>query len=499
MTTYTTTPIFYANGEPHLGHVYSGILADIFHRYRRLIGQPNVLITGTDEHGKKIALAAEAHQRDIHSFVDEKAKAFSDLWESFSITPDVFVRTTDVEHKAKIREIWSRLVNKGDIFLGSYSGEYCVACEQFYSERELNNKRCPVHGKEVETVEEATYLFRLENYRQSLLTFYRDNPDFITPRHFQESLIEQLEIGELEDLSVSRVNNSWGVNVPGDVHTVYVWIDALFSYITAIERSGGSQQDIAETVHVLGKDILKFHAIIWPAFLLALDLPLPKKLVVHSWWTIEGKKISKSNPETTVNPRVFSDKLTSDGLRYAFTRQKPLSRDGNVSIVDFIELVNADLANSFANLVKRNNTLIQKHFNGELPKWESILNDDQCKALFETSLEVLNDIRQAYEAFSPYEVTVRCKQLVDDVNSFFHCRQPWLINKGLEHQHVAATCFVVANIVRQVAIAVSPITPELSASVLSEFGEKLDDTCWETLSLDENIRLTSVNSHFKRV
>ncbi|MFD2178012.1 methionine--tRNA ligase [Veronia pacifica] len=500
MTTFTTTPIFYANGEPHLGHAYSGILADICHRYQRLAGHNDVLITGTDEHGKKIASTAEAHHTDIREFVDQKSAAFSALWRPLVIEPDVFVRTTDTYHKAHITEVWSRLLAKGDIYLGAYSGEYCVACEQYYSERDLNGRQCPVHGREVETISEPTYLFKLEHYRQSLLAYYHANPGVITPLHYQEAIIEQLEAGPLEDLSVSRINNNWGVEVPNDQeHTVYVWIDALFGYITAITSQDGSEQDIANTVHVLGKDILKFHALYWPCLLLALELPLPRKLVVHSWWTIEGEKISKSNPDTIVNPEVFAKRLTADGLRYALVRQKPLSRDGNVSLSEFIETVNADLANSFANLVKRNNTLITQYFAGHISQDNAIALDDECLLLLSSAEEYIQQAATAYQSFSPFEVTLALKQLLDETNGFFHHRSPWLMNKGKGSQHVRQTCFVVANIVRQIAIAISPITPILAQSVLSEFGLSLKTLKWESVAFTDEVNVTGAKSHFQRV
>ena len=278
MTTFITTPIFYASGDPHTGHAYSGIIADICHRFRQLCGEHNILITGTDEHGQKIAATAQAYHVDVVAFVDAKAAAFADLWPRLGIQPDIIIRTTQAEHKADVSAVWQQLVSKGDIYPGTYSGEYCVACEQYYPRRELEGDCCPVHKKPVQTVEEATYLFRLETYRQRLLEHYQQHPNLITPSHFQDAIIEQLKAESLESLSVSRVNNTWGITVPNDSnHTIYVWIDALFSYISAIQLSGHNSEAIASAVHVLGKDILKFHALYWPAFLLALDLPLLSK------------------------------------------------------------------------------------------------------------------------------------------------------------------------------------------------------------------------------
>ncbi|MBF4307648.1 methionine--tRNA ligase, partial [Vibrio anguillarum] len=267
-------------------------------------------------------------------------KTFRTLWPQLGVEPDVFIRTTAEDHKAHIQDLWITLERQRDIYLGHYSGNYCVACEQYYPERELVDKNiCPVHKQPVIHVEEETYLFRIEKYRLALLEYYQTNPNAIVPQHFQKTIIEQLKSEQLDDLSISRFKNKWGIQVPSNhEHTVYVWIDALFSYITAIQRISAEKTEIAKTQHIIGKDILLFHAVYWPAFLLSLNLPLPEKLVVHGWWTIDGEKISKSNPATTVNPNVFAEQLTTDGLRYALVRQKPLYRDGNVALDEFAEL-----------------------------------------------------------------------------------------------------------------------------------------------------------------
>ncbi|WP_170965360.1 methionine--tRNA ligase [Vibrio lentus] len=501
MTSFVTTPIFYANGEPHLGHAYSGIIGDIFHRFALLTGKRNLLITGTDEHGQKIASAAEKNHSDIKMFVDTKSATFSDLWPELNIHPDIFIRTTQSEHKHHVGQIWQRLYANDDIYIGTYSGEYCIACEQFYPERELaEDKHCPVHKKPVQTVEEETYLFRLEKYRAKLLDFYQSNPDVITPQHFQQSIIAQLQKEPLEDLSVSRVNNTWGVKVPNDAnHTVYVWIDALFSYITAIEQTGHTPLAVAKTKHVLGKDILKFHALYWPAFLLALDLPLPEKLIVHGWWTVEGDKISKSNPETTVHPSSFSQKLSKDGLRYALVRQKPLFRDGNLAINELTEVINVDLANNLANLVKRNHTLLLRYFEGKLESGITQALDQECLQLLNKCQQKLEQVIQSYKMDDIYQVSLILKQVLAQLNVFFHHRAPWLISKGQESQHVQNTCFVVSNILREVAFLYSPITPDLAKSILAELKENNSSLLQHgNLSL-RDISIIEAKSHFQRV
>ncbi len=498
---YTTTPIFYANGDPHLGHAYSGIVADVFHRFSELTGVSSQLITGTDEHGQKIANTALAFEQDTQGFVDQRSQTFQRLWPELAITPNVFIRTTADDHKDHIQDLWQTLTAQDDLYLGSYSGDYCVACEQYYPERELlEGGICPVHKQPVSHVEEETYLFRLDKYRLALLDYYQSNPGAIVPQHFQNTLIEQLKSEKLDDLSVSRVNNQWGIKVPNNQeHTVYVWIDALFSYITAIERSGADKSAIGNTQHVIGKDILLFHAVYWPAFLLALKLPLPKKLIVHGWWTINGEKISKSNPETTVNPDVFAKRLTSDGLRYALIRQKPLYRDGNVVLDEFAELINADLLNNFANLVKRNHTLVYKQFSGVL-HLEDIapLDQESAECVAQLKNQVV-DIVKAYQQGDLHLVTKEINALLSELNGYFHHRAPWLVRKGQPEKTAKQTCLVISNGVRELAWLLLPIAPELCQSVLQELGQQAS-----TLLTEGELKLTSVSvasavSHWQRV
>lgn len=498
---FITTPIFYANGDPHLGHAYTGVVADILHRFANLSGSSSVLVTGTDEHGQKIANTASERGQTPKSFVDSRSDTFRALWPQLGFEPDVFIRTTDEVHKRSVEKVWQTLEEKGDIYLGHYSGDYCVACEQFYSEHELlQNRFCPIHKQATNRVEEPTFLFQLEKYRLALLEYYQSNPNVIVPRHFQNTIIEQLSTAPLADLSISRVNNQWGIKVPGNPeHTVYVWLDALFSYITAIEQQGGKQSQIGETQHVIGKDILLFHAVYWPIFLLALDLPLPKRLIVHGWWTINGEKISKSNPETTVNPKVFSEKLTADGFRYSLVRQKPLYRDGNVDLEDFSATINSDLLNSFANLVKRNHTLIVKTFGGQLSLDEVGALDEESRSCLASSSTNLNSILKDYHAGDIYRVTKVINAVLAELNAFFHHREPWLVRKGQSENKARQTCLVVANIVRELAWLLSPITPELCKRVIAELENQPSTVFSNRGSVLCDLRVKSANSHWQRI
>ncbi|CAM3903840.1 methionine--tRNA ligase [Vibrio aquimaris] len=473
-TEFITTPIFYANGEPHLGHAYTGIIADIFCRYERL-AQIDIgckLITGTDEHGQKIASAAQSNNLPAQDFVDTLSQSFQDLWPKLAIEQDAFIRTTDRQHKLNIQRIWQQLEQQGDIYLGHYSGHYCIACEQFYPEKSLlDGACCPVHKREVIFSQEETYLFRLEKYREALIEYYQSNDNCIEPSHYQQSLIEQLKSSPLDDLSVSRINNKWGIQVPNNQgHTVYVWIDALFSYLSAIQNCGGNTHSLAHTQHVIGKDILLFHAVYWPAFLLALDIKLPQKLIVHGWWTIGGEKVSKSNPHTTVNPSLFSERLTCDGLRYALLRHKPLHRDGNLVLDEFAQTINADLLNNLANLVKRNHTLITKNFAGEIKLAEISQLDKGNLACINKVIPVLENIINAYQTRDLHRVAKEVNWILTELNGFFHQRAPWLVNKEQPEAKAKQTCLVVSNLVRELVWLLSPITPTLCQTIIEEKG-----------------------------
>ncbi|MYM58038.1 methionine--tRNA ligase [Vibrio sp. OCN044] len=502
-TEFITTPIFYANGEPHLGHAYTGIIADIFCRYQRL-SQTNIgcqLITGTDEHGQKIASAAQSNNLPTQDFVDNLSQSFQVLWPKLAIEPDAFIRTTDTQHKLNVQRIWQQLEQQGDIYLGHYSGHYCIACEQFYPEKDLlDGASCPVHKREVIFSQEETYLFRLENYREALIEYYQSNDNCIEPGHYQQSLIEQLKSAPLDDLSVSRINNKWGIQVPSNQdHTVYVWIDALFSYLSAIQNCGGNANSLTNTQHVIGKDILLFHSVYWPAFLLALDIKLPQKLIVHGWWTIGGEKISKSNPDTTVNPSLFSDKLTSDGLRYALARHKPLYRDGNLVLDEFAQTINADLLNNLANLVKRNHTLITKNFAGEIKLAEISQLDKESLACINKVIPVLERIINAYQTRDLHRAAKEINSVLAELNGFFHQRAPWLVYKTQPEAKAKQTCLVVSNLARELVWVLSPITPKLCHDIIEEKGTPSSSIFEHQVLILKDAVALCANSHWQKV
>ncbi|MBU2710047.1 methionine--tRNA ligase [Zooshikella harenae] len=503
MTNIVTTPIFYVNGAPHLGHAYSGYLAGVYKRFHALVYDEScLLISGTDEHGQKILESVVRSKTDINQFIKDKVQAFKTLWPELGVQTDIFVRTTEEQHHDLIQSVWNKLVEKGDIYLGYYQGLYCLGCEQYYTNYELQDNCCPIHKTPVEIKSEETYLFRLDTYRKQLIAFYQHSPDFITPSHYSQAILDYLKQGPLEDLSVSRVNVSWGIKVPDhQEHTIYVWIDALFSYLTALKKAGYDPSVLTKTTHIIGKDILKFHAIYWPALLLAANLPLPKKLLVHGWWTINGQKISKSNPETLISPNDLSDKLTSDGLRYALFRQKKIARDGNIIINELIEVINADLVNNFANLVKRNHTIILKCFLGSIDSKfidQSTLSN-LSKLTIKHCEQAVKEIFYFYKTFNFYQATLSWKEALDHCNGYFHQRTPWKINKGKSNISVQETCLVISNLVRLLAIVAYPLIPSLTSQVLQELGEDITTLQWQSACDLRSITIKEAHSHFKRL
>lgn len=462
-----TTPIYYASGEPHLGHMFSTLIADVHCKFLKLKNQDAFLLTGTDEHGLKIQRTSCSQNKTPQEFVDEKSKSFSQLWVELQIYVDRFIRTTDLSHRNYIHSIWKTFIENGDIYLGTYSGKYCVECEQYYSDKELlDDDICPIHKKSVEVKSEETFLFRLEKYRKQLLNIYEDKKNILSPNVYIKE-IKNMLLEPLEDLSVSRKGLDWGVSVPDNSeHSIYVWIDALFSYISSFHKVGESR-----LIHVIGKDILKFHGIYWPIFLMALDKKLPRQIIITGWWTIDGEKISKSNPNTFIDPRDLVKELTNDGLRYALLKQKPISKDGDFNVKDAKETVNSDLANSLGNLCKRSSTILMKlnGFTAEL--WKDSLTGESA-SLFNELNETVRKVTNYYEDFK-YDLALRSiRSILDKANQYFHDREPWLdIRQEESHERAYKTVQTSLNVVYVASQLLEPITTNLSEEVYRKFGK----------------------------
>lgn len=500
-----TTPIFYASGSPHLGHAYSGFIADTIARFHRLLGEEVVLITGTDENGQKIERTAQAANIDLYDFVTGNSRAFRQLWSDLDLHFDQFIRTTDCDHHKLVTNIWNKLVSSGDIYLGTYKGLYCVECEQFYSHWQLGEGCCPIHHKPVEAVSEPSYLFRLSRYRGKLLEFYQLNPEHIKPSHYQESIIRSLQTETIDDLSISRFNVNWGVPVPGDSeHVVYVWLDALFSYITALEKEGVAEvglceSGLSEATHVIGKDILQFHCIYWPAFLLAAGLPTAKEIVVHGWWTFGGDKISKSNPATVVKPVDLAKELTVDGLRYGLLRQKPLARDGNFNLSEFKETINSDLSNNLGNLVKRHVTLVNKFYQGSIDCIGHDSLNDSSIALIEESSAAIIQIRAAFSNSDLQLVCHLANKLISSANRYIHLREPWKYGKGNDTENVKETLCIINAVLRTISIIFSPVIPTICKSIRRQLKLSDQNFLWPTSCDLSDVAVEEASTVFERL
>jgi methionyl-tRNA synthetase len=475
---YITTAIAYVNGPPHLGHAYEVISTDVIARFKRLDGYDVHFLTGTDEHGQKVERSAQKVGKAPKQFVDEIAAQFQEMDRELGISHDDFIRTTEPKHYRSSQAIWEKLKAKGDIYLGKYAGWYSVRDEAFYGEDETEVRDGKRHAKptgtEVDWVEEPSYFFKLSAYQHKLLALYEQQPDFISPPHRRNEIVSFVKQG-LTDLSVSRTSFKWGVPVPGDEkHIMYVWLDALTNYITAVgypdEGSAEFKKWWPADVHIIGKDIVRFHTVYWPAFLMSAGVALPKRVFGHGFLNVEGQKMSKS-VGNVLAPAAMKAEFGLDPMRYFLMREVPYGSDGSISREAIIHRINGDLANDFGNLAQRVLTFVAKNAGAAVPQPGAFTAEDE--ALVKAARDVLPAIRADMENFAIHRMLEAIWRVVGDANRYVDKQAPWSLRKT-DPARMATVLYACLEVIRQLAIYVQPVMPGSGAKLLDLLGVPAD-------------------------
>lgn len=472
---YVSTPIYYVNDKPHLGHAYTTVACDAKARFHRLRGEPAHFLTGTDEHGQKLERAAREAGMDPLAFCDMNSAKFRELWEKLDISYDDYIRTTEERHIRGVQELWRRVEAAGDIYLGAYAGWYAVRDEAFYTESELTEgpggAKIAPSGAEVEWVEEPSYFFRLSKYAEPLLAHYEKNPNFVQPESRRNEVMSFVR-GGLKDLSLSRTSFQWGIPVPGDEsHVIYVWFDALSNYLTAPGFDedgvrGGSAWPTDQ--HFIGKDILRFHAVYWPAFLLSAGVPLPAQVFSHGWWTVEGQKMSKSLGNA-VDPHWLIEEYGVDAIRYFLLKEIPFGLDGDFSHSALIDRINSDLANDLGNLLYRTLNMVKRYREGRLERTPS--GDTEAEGAF---CEFVADAAAKYEdgmAATHFQNGLRAAwEVISCANKYIDANAPWTLAKEGDDARLCSVLWHAVAAIRVVAAMISPVMPASAQKIAAQIG-----------------------------
>jgi methionyl-tRNA synthetase len=474
---YITTPIYYVNGAPHIGHAYTSIAADVMARFKRLDGFDVFFLTGTDEHGQKVEQAAAEAGSDPQSFTDKVSADFRDVALKMGVSFDDYIRTTEQRHKVSSAELWRRIEASGNIYLGHYEGWYAVRDEAFYDEDELtsdrNGLRVAPSGAPVEWVREPSYFFKLSDWQQPLLKFYEERPDFIGPTSRRNEVLSFVR-GGLRDLSISRTSFKWGIPVPGAPnHVMYVWLDALNNYVTACgfpDESDPRWHYWPADLHLVGKEIVRFHAVYWPAFLMAAGLPVPGRVYAHGWWTVEGDKMSKSLGNV-IDPRELVASFGLDPVRFFLLREVPFGNDGDFSRRSLITRMNVDLANDLGNLAQRSLSLIARNCDGRLPGRGPVTGDDAELLAAAEALPAV--VRGCMDRQALNEALEETWKVIRASNGYIDRQAPWALRRT-DQVRMGAVLRVLADVLRAIATVLQPFMPDSMAKMLDQVGVPAD-------------------------